>query len=1678
MKYLFRRKLRDRLQALSRLAQRERSATSLLSNVRRFEPLEQRLMLHNGPFDTDPAYDPNTNFSIEADISIFVDSAQVTIPSGSGQGIEAVNGNGRIEFAPGPQSDFVTLGDFFTSWRDDPEAGSPSNIVLSDTQIFDNIASGADSLQMFVNGFAVTEDFAGYNIHDGDDIVLVYGSNPVVTINTNLEDILPATVNGEPVRGRIPVELRSDAAPGTVANFLNYANDGDYDNAIFHRLVSGFVLQGGGFSTTTPNFTSAAQLSNIPTDPPIQNEFQISNAPLTIAMAKLGGDPNSATNQWFFNLVDNSSNLDNQNGGFTVFGVALDSSILNSVTGLTTTNEGGAFTDLPLGQSSQLALIESISGNGMVSGVKFEDLDGDGVRDAGEPGLDNFTIYADANGNDQLDAGEISTTTAGDGSYVLHLPGGQQHTIREVQRSGFAQTLPADEYVVDLEVGGEVIDRDFGNTQLVSVTSIDLVAASDSGSSDSDDLTNFNNSSSALAPSFQIVGAAANETVRVRIDGAVVAEQTLASDGIVTLDGTNTISDGQHTVSVVKLVNGVESDAVSMTLTIDSSQPQITSQPPSSATVGETYSYNAESNEEGDSGFFYSLNDTQTGNPVSPSLGIVLDSLSGSITWTPEVAQLGDHAFTLVATDAAGNSSSQAVDINVSRVDLVRVELRVLDSSGNPVTEVIVGDSLQLQVLVEDLRSPANGVFSGYLDINFDPDLVTAVDINHGTSYGQGGVPNKLIDPPQTINDVLTAPGLLDEVGSFAGSIAPLGPSQRVLLTVDFTATGSGVLDFTTDPADVTAVHEFGLYNQDGAIPNDQIEFGSTSVTIASNFRILSPTIGPDEDSTGTSVPVADLAEFRDGFTGDLTITAVEQPANGTVTIASDGRSLTYVPNADFFGSDPFEYTVTDGTDDGKGNVDVAVQPVNDNPVAVDDSFQDQTNGSSFVVVEDVVNQFLPVLGNDTSGPDDPSSETLSVATVSGTTAQGGTVTVASNGQGVNYTAPADFRGTDTFTYTISDGQGGVSGQATVTLNVIEQNDPPTANDDTATVVEDSGATLIDVVANDSTAPDDGETITITEVGASPNGSTLSISNNMISYTPAADFAGVDTFTYTISDGNGGTDVGSVSVTVTNVNDPPTANDDSGASFRVTQNTSGNTLDILANDSALPDTGETLTIESVSGVSTGATVTVAADGQTVLYTPAASFLGTDTFTYTINDGNGLTDTATVTVEVVEFVPGSLSGFVYIDEDSDSIKEPGERGLEGVTITLTGTDTFGSVNRTTTTDVNGFYEFDNLAPGDYVIRETQPGIDFENDGIPLLDGEDAIGTQGGTLSADDEFTITLQEGVDGTSNNFGELKGRRLGGAVGIGGYDVLLFDASATNEVRRVTTTADGRFEFAGLAPDSYSIVVPDAEFLLSSQTLAASISNADSLSNDVTTMGRSAASLSYRDFMAFRSANSAHAAVTPGSNSQEWYSLDSGWNDVTDVQFQLSADQSTVTLEVTDDTGTSRGEIATSHPQIQVLAASPNGTNLIRFDGDRDSFSSLLTPVTTGGSGEGEGGVLSQAEGEGTDTQVTASEVSEVSNTLVRPVLETEPLFAAAAPEGDTNLFPELIVDGSLDSEQAEGEGPDSEAAVIDLIHTQNEVEGQPAVSAVADDTSHDERDLLAAVDEAISADDLLSAI
>lgn len=155
--------------------------------------------------------------------------------------------------------------------------------------------------------------------------------------------------------GTILMELLDQAAPLTVNNFLAYVDADKYNGTIWHRSVTDFVVQGGGYVPTTDTDGKVTGFNHITTNPPVVNEYSPlrSNIRSTVAMAKVGGNPDSATSEFFFNVANNSANLDNQNGGFTVFANVLGTGMdrvdsINAGPNYTVTAPTGDLQNVPL----------------------------------------------------------------------------------------------------------------------------------------------------------------------------------------------------------------------------------------------------------------------------------------------------------------------------------------------------------------------------------------------------------------------------------------------------------------------------------------------------------------------------------------------------------------------------------------------------------------------------------------------------------------------------------------------------------------------------------------------------------------------------------------------------------------------------------------------------------------------------------------------------------------------------------------------------------------------------------------------------------------------------------------------------------------------------------------------------------------------------------------------------------------------------------------------------------------------------------------------------------------------------------------------------------------------------------------------------------------------------------
>ena len=373
--------------------------------------------------------------------------------------------------------------------------------------------------------------------------------------------------------------------------------------------------------------------------------------------------------------------------------------------------------------------------------------------------------------------------------------------------------------------------------------------------------------------------------------------------------------------------------------------------------------------------------------------------------------------------------------------------------------------------------------------------------------------------------------------------------------------------------------------------------YGGTATASVAISTGTAPVARDDAASTqqGWAIDVMVLANDSDADGDPLTIVAVNQPASGTATIASAGV-LRFTPAPGFYGEARVRYTISDGT----GGTDSAelVVGVNGTPVAVEDR-------AVTLVRRSLV---IDILANDS----DPDGDPIQLVSV-GQPAQG--TTTRNPDDTVRFNPAASFRGVVRFRYTIADGRGGTAqGQAHVWVNA-----PPVAVDDDV-LVQQATDHDIDVLGNDT--DEENNPLTVTAVTQGRDGQVTVNGDNTVRYAPLPDFFGVDTFSYTASDGLGGSDQGTVSVSV---NGRPIARDDAAQTIETTPVV----IDLLANDED-PD-GDTIAVTSVGAVNEG--LLVDNGNGTQSYTAAVGFFGEVTFSYEITDARGGADTAAVTITV-------------------------------------------------------------------------------------------------------------------------------------------------------------------------------------------------------------------------------------------------------------------------------------------------------------------------------------------------------------------------------------------------------------------------------------------------------------
>ncbi len=514
---------------------------------------------------------------------------------------------------------------------------------------------------------------------------------------------------------------------------------------------------------------------------------------------------------------------------------------------------------------------------------------------------------------------------------------------------------------------------------------------------------------------------------------------------------------------------------------------------------------------------------------------------------------------------------------------------------------IVISDTTQILYTPTNRMAAYNGVFTYTVSDGSLSDTATVTVSVQADS-----------DSPTADDDI----GSTNEDTDALGTISASDPDTDDALSYGITAQpthGSAVINpsigaWTYTPINRTASYSitFTVTVTDTGSLTDTV---TVTVTVAADND--APVASDDTSSTDEDTDATGTISASDPDTDEpLSYGVTAQPAHGSATINPSTGAWAFMPANRTEGyTVTFAVTVTDTGDlSDMAIVTVTVNANNDVPVADDDMVSTDEDTDAVGTI---------------SASDPDTNDVLSY----GVTAQPalGGATISPSTGAWTYT-PVDRMEsyTVTFTVTVTD-TGSLTDMAIVTVAVTADNDSPNADHDTFTVDEDSSSKALDVLDGDSDA--DSDTLTVFAIGTPDNAGVAVNGGTIITYTPAADFFGTETFTYTVSDGSGGYDTATIIITVNNLNDAPVAVDDT---YETIKDTSLIVVmpGVLYNDNDVDD--DSLEAVLDSGPANGM-LELNANGA-FTYTPASGFSGVDTFTYHSHDGTA--DSNVVIVEIV------------------------------------------------------------------------------------------------------------------------------------------------------------------------------------------------------------------------------------------------------------------------------------------------------------------------------------------------------------------------------------------------------------------------------------------------------------
>jgi hypothetical protein len=593
---------------------------------------------------------------------------------------------------------------------------------------------------------------------------------------------------------------------------------------------------------------------------------------------------------------------------------------------------------------------------------------------------------------------------------------------------------------------------------------------------------------------------------------------------------------------------------------------------------------------------------------VPPSHG-TLSGTAPNLTYTPIADYFGPDSFAFKANDGQIDSAEAVITLTVTPVNdrPVAFGQSVTLAEDASVAITLHGADVESAVLAYVLlSSPQHGTLSGALpNLTYTPApnyhgpdsfsfLVNDGALESAPAEVQITV-TPVNDPPVALSDQIE---LVEDTAvefEFPATDADGDALTYIIVTPPSHGTLTGSLEVPSPLLTYTPAPDF--YGTDVLIY--RVSDGTFESEPAEISFVITPVndapVGADFSVTLPEDTAANFALVGTDVDGDpLVFTITGFPAHGT--LSGTVPDLTYTPAANYFGPDTLTYTVSDGgVVAGPYVVTFDVTPVNDAPVAVP---------QSAVTAEDTP---LPVVLTGTDADNDPLTFAVVVSPVHGT--------LSGTGADLVYAPDLNYYGSDSFSYTVSDGTV-VSEPAVFSLTVTPVNDAPVAMPQNLATAEDT-ALAVALTGSDV----DGDSLVFTVVVPPAHG-TLSGTAPDLTYTPAPNYHGPDSFTFTVSDGALASAEVEITLTVTPVNDAPlaqaqTVETDEDVAVAITL--AGSDVD-----------GDSLTFSVLTAPAHGV---LSGEAPDLLYTPATNYHGGDSFTFAVHDGQVLSESSTVTVNV-------------------------------------------------------------------------------------------------------------------------------------------------------------------------------------------------------------------------------------------------------------------------------------------------------------------------------------------------------------------------------------------------------------------------------------------------------------